>query len=106
MSNPASPGVDAIGLLPPLSNRISAAVHWLLSTPPAERGHVIPKLKRRFDLTALEACIACREAGKRTAAPRNEVGSGGITGTVETFAAASRKHIARQAGFANIAIVG
>lgn len=50
------------------SAAIEEAALWLATTPRHQvEGHVVPELRRRFGLSALEACAAIREANLRRA---------------------------------------
>ena len=48
---------------PTENTSITAAARWLATSSPSERsGPIVPELRRRFGLTALQATEACREA--------------------------------------------
>lgn len=50
-----------------LSLLIDEAARWLASTPPAQRGPVVPALRERFGLSPSEACAVIREVNLRRA---------------------------------------
>jgi hypothetical protein len=51
----------------PLDEHIAAAAEWLATTPRDRRRPIIPQLRERFGITALEAIEAIREANLRQA---------------------------------------
>lgn len=46
-----------------MTDRVKEAALWLATREPRLAGAIVPVLKKRFSLTALEAVLAIKEAG-------------------------------------------